>query len=106
MLSGEDVSSGDGRRSASPWARAAIGATIVSAIGYAVQTILDYVPEPGLVGELEFYGLFAGFAFVALATGAVSIFTGWRRGDRLSVRLGLVAVGYVLLAQVIQSLWD
>lgn len=98
--------SGGGRRKASPWARIAVGATIVSAIGYAVQTILDYVPEPGLVGELEFYGVFAGFAFVALVTGAVSIFTGWRRDDRVAVRLGLVAVGYVLLAQVIQSFWD
>lgn len=105
-MSGAGVPCGKSRRIASPWARVAVGATIVSAIGYAVQTILDYVPEPGLIGQLEFYGVFVGFALVALVTGAVALFTGWRRDDRVAVRLGLVAVGYVLLVQVIQSLWD
>ncbi len=105
-MSGADVPCGDGRQAASPWARIAIGATIVSAIGYAVQTILDYVSEPAIVGELEFYGVFVGFALVALVTGAVALFTGWRRDDQTSKLLGLISVGYVLLAQVIQSLWD
>lgn len=75
-------------------------------IGYVVQTILDYVHEPAIVGELEFYGVFAGFGFVALVTGIMSVALGWRDGDKLAVRLGLIAIAYVALAQVIQSLWD
>jgi hypothetical protein len=95
-----------GRRGASRWGLIGVGATIASATGYAVQTIFDYLPVPGSVAELEFYGLFAGFALVALVTGVTAIFIGWRRNDSMSVRLGVFAVGYVLLAQVIQSLWD
>lgn len=105
-MSAVEVPAAKGRRAASPWARVAVAATIVSAIGYVVQVILDYVPEPGIIGELEFYGVFAGFAFVALVTGAVALLIGWRRDDRLSMRLGLLAVGYVVLVQVVQSLWD
>jgi hypothetical protein len=39
------------------WGWIAIGAADVSAVGYAVQTILDYVPAPALVGQTEFYGV-------------------------------------------------
>lgn len=105
-MSAVDIPAAEGRRIASPWARIAAAATIVSAVGYAVQTILDYVPAPAIVGELEFYGVFVGFALLALVTGAVALLTGWRRGDRTAVLVGALAVGYVLLAQVIQSLWD
>jgi hypothetical protein len=94
-----------GRLNASRWGWIAAGATVASTIGYIVQTILDYVPAPALVGEIEFYGLFAGFAFVALIAGAVAVITGRRRRD-LTMRLGLIAIAYVLLAQLIQSLWD
>ena len=94
-----------GRPGATRWGSAAAGAAILSAIGYAVQTALDHVGEPALVGEIEFYGLFVGFACVALIAGAVAVITGWRRGD-LTMRLGFIAVAYVLLAQLIQSLWD
>jgi hypothetical protein len=94
-----------GRRSTSPWGWMAAGATILSVVGYAVQTVLDHVDEPGLVGEIEFYGVFVGFALVALIAGAVAVITGRKRGD-LTMRLGFIAVGYALLAQAIQSLWD
>jgi hypothetical protein len=94
-----------GRRSASRWGWTCAGATILSAVGYAVQTVLDHVDEPGLVGQIEFYGLFVGFALVALIAGAVALITGRKRGD-LTMRLGFIAVGYVLLAQLTQSLWD
>jgi hypothetical protein len=94
-----------GGRGAFWWGWAAAGASILSAIGYAVQTILDHVDEPELVGEVEFYGLFVGFAFVALLAGAVAVITGRTRGD-LTMRLGFIAIAYVLLAQLIQSLWD
>jgi len=93
------------RRSASRWRWIAGGATIASAVGYAVQARLDYVSKPALVGEIEFYGLFVGFACVALVAGAVAVITGRRRGD-LTMRFGFIAVAYVLLAQLIQSLWD
>jgi len=94
-----------GRRSAAWWGWVAAGATILSAIGYVVQTIFDHVREPALLAEIEFYGLFLGFALVALVAGAVSVVTGWRRAD-LTMRLGFIAVAYALLAQLIQSLWD
>lgn len=90
---------------ASPWGFVAFGAAVASEIGYMVQTILDWVPDPALVGEIEFYGLFAGFAVVALIAGIVAVITGWRSGDQTRV-LGLVAIGYVLLVQTIQILWD
>jgi hypothetical protein len=90
---------------ASRWGWAALGATVVSAVGYATQTALDYVSEPDVVGELVFYGLFGGFAIAAAVTGVVAIVTGRHRGDQ-TVRLGLIAIGWLALAQTIQSLWD
>jgi hypothetical protein len=80
------------------WGWIAIGAADVSAVGYAVQTILDYVPAPALVGQIEFYGVFAGFGIAALVAGLVALVTGWRSGDHTR-RLGLVAIAYVLVVQ-------
>jgi hypothetical protein len=89
----------------SPWGWAALGATGVSAVGYATQIALDYVSEPDIVGQLVFYGLFGGFAIAAVVTGVIAVVTGRHRLDH-TVRLGLIAIGYVALAQTIQSLWD
>jgi hypothetical protein len=83
----------------------AFGAAVVSEVGYMIQTILDWVPDAALVGEIEFYGLFACFAAVALIAGIVAVITGWRSGDQTRV-LGLVAIGYVVLVQALQTLWD
>jgi hypothetical protein len=93
------------RINVSPWAWIAIGATAVSLLGYVVQTILDYVPVPAIVAELEFYGDFAGFGLIALVAGVVSIATGWHHSKH-TVRVGFIAIAYVALAQLIQSLWD
>jgi hypothetical protein len=90
---------------ASVWGWIAFGAADVSAIGYAVQTILDYVPAPARVEWVEFYGVFAGFGIAALVAGLVALVTGWRSGDHTR-RLGLVAIAYVIVVQTIQSLWD
>lgn len=90
---------------ASPWGWIALGAVVISAIGYATQTILDYVPDPAIVGALVFYGLFAGFALVTLFSGVIAVATGWKRTDH-TLRFGLIGIGYVALAQTIQSLWD
>jgi hypothetical protein len=90
---------------ASPWGRAALGTTVVSAVGYATQTALDYVSKPDIIGQLVYFGLFAGFAIAAFVTGVVAVVTGRHRRDH-TVRLGLIAIGYVVLAQTIQSLWD
>ncbi len=92
-------------RGASRWGWGAGVATAASAIGYGIQTILDHVDEPRLVGELEFYGLFVGCALGALALGAGAVLVGRRRAD-LTARLGFLALAYVLLVQLIQSLWD
>lgn len=90
---------------ASWWGWGAAGASAASAMGYAIQTILDHVDEPPLVGELEFYFLFVGCALASLVLGAGAVFVGRRRVD-LTARLGFVALAYVLLVQLIQSLWD
>jgi hypothetical protein len=93
------------RRTASAWAWLALGGTVVSALGYVVQTILDHVYAPPLVGQLEFYGAFIGAGCFALLTGAVASVLGRRRDD-LTLSLGFVAIAYVLFAQLTQSLWD
>lgn len=90
---------------ASPWGWIAVGATVISAIGYVLQKILDYISEPAVVGAIVYFGVFGDFAITALITGVVAVVTGWKRGDD-TVRLGLVAVAYVVLAQTILSLWD
>jgi hypothetical protein len=95
----------EGRRRASAWGWVAAVATAVSAAGYIVQTILDHVYAPPLVGELEFYGVFIGAGSIALLAGAVATFVGRRRDD-LTLSLGFIAVAYALFAQLTQSLWD
>ena len=77
----------------------------MSAIGYALQTALDYISEPATIGWLVFYVLFVGDGLAALATGIVAVVTGRKRGDR-TLLFGLIAIGWVILAQTIQSLWD
>jgi hypothetical protein len=94
-----------GQRGASAWAWLAALGTVVSALGYIVQTILDHVSAPPLVGQLEFYGVFIGAGFFALLAGVIAVLTGRRRSD-LTMSLGFLAVAYVLLVQLAQSLWD
>jgi hypothetical protein len=94
-----------GQRKASVWGWVAGAATLASALGYIVQTVLDHVYAPPLVGQLEFYGMFIGAGFFALLAGVVAVLTGRRRSD-LTMSLGFLAVAYVLLAQLTQSLWD
>jgi hypothetical protein len=88
-----------------PWGWVALWATILSAAGYALQTILDYVHLPDDVTRLVFYGFFEWDGILALITGCVAVVVGRTRND-WTFRLGLVAIGYVVLAQTIQSLWD
>jgi len=94
-----------GHRGASLWAWLAALGTVVSGLGYIVQTILDHVYAPPLVGQLEFYGVFIGAGCFALVTGAIASFVGRHRDD-LTLSLGFVAIAYALFAQLTQSLWD
>jgi hypothetical protein len=89
----------------SRWGWITLGAVGVSIVGYVVQSIFDYVPAPGIVGFLAFWGLFAAPALVALVAGGVAVVTGRKRGDH-TVRFGLVGLGYAVLAQTVQSAWD
>jgi hypothetical protein len=91
--------------SATAWGWIALGLTILSAAGYALQTILDYVSVPDDVVRLVFYGFFEWDGLLALGAGIIAVWTGWNRDD-WTLRLGLVAIAYVALAQTIQSLWD
>lgn len=90
---------------ATSWGWIAFGATILSAVGYALQTLFDHVSVPDDVVRLVFYGLFEWDGVLALAAGIIAVWTGWNRND-WTLRLGLVAIAYVVLAQTIQSLWD
>ena len=94
-----------GGRTASCWGWIAASATTLSGIGYAVQTLFDHVDVQWILGEIEFYGLFVVSAVVALIAGVFAVGTGRKRGD-LTMRLGFIAVAYVVLAQLTQSLWD
>jgi hypothetical protein len=83
----------------------AIGAAILSAVGYAIQTLFDHVSVPADVAKLVFFGVFEWDGVLALVAGIIAVWTGWSRNDR-TVWLGLVAISYAVLAQTAQSLWD
>jgi predicted Co/Zn/Cd cation transporter (cation efflux family) len=83
----------------------AIRATVVSALGYVVQTILDFVPRAGVFGAVVYFGVFAAGAILALLSGAAAVVIGRKRRDS-NFRFGVIAIAYVVLVQTIQSLWD
>jgi hypothetical protein len=93
------------RALASPWGWIAISSTALSSVGYGLQTLLDYVSVPADIAGLVFFGLFEWDGILALLAGIVAVSTGWKRHD-WTVRLGIVAISYAVLAQTIQSLWD
>lgn len=95
------------RLHASNWGWAAAVAVIASASGYGLQTILDYVPAPPKFEFGVFWGLFAGDAVLGFLIGLVAIVTGWRSHRRdATIALGLIGIGWLLLAQAIQIVWD
>jgi hypothetical protein len=96
-------SSPTGGATAAGWI--ALGATILSAVGYALQTLFDHVSVPAHVAELVYFGVFEWDGALALLAGIIAVWTGWRRND-WTVWLGLVAISYVVLALTAQSLWD
>jgi hypothetical protein len=83
----------------------ALGATILSAVGYALQTLFDHGSVPADVAQLVFFGVFEWDGVFALLAGIIAVWTGWSTNG-WSVWLGLVAISYVVLAQTTQSLWD
>ena len=87
------------------WGWIALGATILSAVGYALQTLFDHVSVPAHVAELVFFGVFEWDGVLALIAGIIAVWTGWGRSHR-TVLLGITAISYVALAQTVQSLWD
>ena len=96
-----------GRRSAWRWGWIGVGAALAAALGYILQHQLAYVSRPAWVGEIEFYGLFAGFAFLALVVGAV---IAWPpRGRRRASPWGwtaLVAAFVSAFGYVVQTIFD
>jgi hypothetical protein len=97
----------DRRVHASVWGWAAVVAAVASAVGYGLQTILDYVPAPPTFEFAVFWGVFAGDAVVAFLAGIVALVVGWRSRRRdLTLAFGLIGVGWLLLAQAIQVVWD
>jgi hypothetical protein len=91
--------------SATTWGWIALGATILSVVGYALQTLFDHVSVPAHVAELVFYGLFEWDGVLAFLAGIIAVWTGRNRDD-WTFSLGIAAIFYVVLAQTIQSLWD
>lgn len=97
-----------GRRfDASRWGWVAVVAAGISVLGFALQTILDYVPAPSDFKFAEFWGLFAGDAVLGFLTGLVAIIVGWKTRRRdATIAFGLIGVGWLLLAQAILLAWD
>jgi hypothetical protein len=97
-----------GRRpDVSGWGRAAAIATLVSAFAYALQSILDYVPAPHSLKFAEFWGLFAGSAVVGFLAGLVAVVYGRKAGGwNPTVVCGLAGIGWLVLAQGIQLVWN
>jgi hypothetical protein len=93
------------RAGATAWGWIALGATILSAVGYALQILFDHVSVPAHAVELVFFGVFEWDGVLALVTGIVAVWTGWSRNDWTGW-LGLVAISYVVVVQTAQSLWD
>jgi hypothetical protein len=89
---------------ATAWGWIALGAAILSAVGYVLQTLFDHLSVPAHVAELVFFGVFESDGVLALLAGVIAVWTGSSRND-WTVWLGLVAISYVVLAQA-QSLWD
>lgn len=96
-----------GHRSAMRWGWIGAGAALASAIGYALQHELSYVSRPAWIGEIEFYGVFASLAFVALVAGAV---TAWpARGERHASPWAWAAVAAAVvsaLGYIVQTIFD
>lgn len=90
---------------ATAWGWIALGATILSAVGYALQTLFDHVSVPADIASLVFFGLFAWDGVLALLAGIIAVWTGRDRDD-WTFRFGIAAILYVALAQTIQTLWD
>jgi hypothetical protein len=91
---------------ASPlWGPIAVFLAVLSAVGYALQTLLDYVAVPSDITQLVFFGFFEWDGVLALLAGAMAVWTGRNRDD-WTFRLGVIAIGYVFMAQTIQILWD
>jgi hypothetical protein len=90
---------------ATAWGWIALGATILSAVGYGLQILFDHVSVPADIASLVFFGLFEWDGVLALLAGLIAVWTGRNRDD-WTFRLGIVAISYVVLAQTIQSLWD
>ena len=90
---------------ASVWGWLALAAATVSVAGYLTQIALDHTPPVGIIDNAVFFGLFEGTGLLGLATGLVALATGWKRSDS-TMRFGIIAVAWVILAQTIQSLWD
>jgi hypothetical protein len=88
-----------------PWGLIALVTTILSAVGYALQTLLDIVHLPSDVTQLVFFGFFEWDGILALIAGCVAVVSGRKTND-WTFRFGLIAIGYVVMAQTIQLLWD
>jgi hypothetical protein len=96
-----------GHRGALRWGWIGAGAALAAAIGYAVQRELAYVSRPAWIGEIEFYGFFAGLAFLALVVGAVAAWPpkGQRRASPLAW-LAIAAAIVSALGYVVQTILD
>jgi hypothetical protein len=90
---------------ATSWGWIPLGATLLTAVGYVLQTLFDHVSVPTQVAELVFFGVFESDGVLALLAGIIAVWTWWSTNDR-TVWLGLVATSYVVRAQTAQSLWD
>lgn len=97
------------RLTASTWGIVALVATVVSALGFFVQSIPDIVGQrpgyAGVVGAIAWWGVFVPAGLVAFIAGIGALVTGLKRRDR-SRWLGAIALAYLIGVQTLLSLWD
>jgi len=96
-----------GRRMiASAWGWAAVAATLVSAVGLGLVTILDSMRTSAELALDVFWDLFIGDAVIAFVVGIVAALTAWRsRRHDATLRFGLLGVVWLVLAQSIHLVW-
>jgi transposase len=83
-----------------------VAATLVSAVGFMLVTILDSVRTSADVSLGVFWGLFTGDAVIACLAGSVAVLTAWRsRRHDATLRFGVVGIVWLILAQSIEIIW-
>jgi hypothetical protein len=98
-----------GSLTTSRWGIVALVATVVSALGFFVQSIPDIIGQrpasAAIIGAIAWWGVFVPAGLLALIAGIGAVVTGLKRRDR-TLWLGIISLAYLVGVQTLLSLWD